>query len=144
MAKDMLTSENIELGVALETKEEAIQYVGNLLQKNGYVEDTYVDKMLEREEVTSTYIGNQVAIPHGTEDAKQAVNETGLAVVTVPEGVDFGGNSTHIIIGIAGKGDEHLEILSNIALVCADEANIEKMKQADSKEAILDILGGVQ
>ncbi|WP_226037257.1 PTS sugar transporter subunit IIA [Aquibacillus saliphilus] len=144
MAKQILTKENISLEVSLDNKEEAIRYTGDILVKNGYVERSYVDKMLEREQVTSTFIGNNVAIPHGTEDAKIAVKETGLSVVTAPEGIDFGnGNIVKILIGIAGKGDEHLEILSKIALVCADEDNIEKIVNAKSAEDIIDMFNEV-
>ncbi|SHM74108.1 PTS sugar transporter subunit IIA [Gracilibacillus kekensis] len=143
MAKEILTTNNIILGATLSNKEEAIRFTGNILKDNGYVEAGYVDKMIEREQVTSTYIGNNVAIPHGTEDAKKAVLETGLSVVIVPDGVDFDGNTVNILIGIAGKGDEHLEILSKIALVCAGEDNIQQLIKASTKEDILDLLGGV-
>ncbi|MDC3416921.1 PTS sugar transporter subunit IIA [Aquibacillus salsiterrae] len=143
MTKQILAKENIVLHAALDNKEEAIRCTGGILVDNGYVEPTYVDKMLEREKVTSTYIGNNVAIPHGTEDAKQAVKETGLSVVITPEGVDFNGNTVKILIGIAGKGNEHLEILSKIAIVCSEEANIEKLVQAQSKDEILSIFNEV-
>ncbi|SDJ81423.1 PTS sugar transporter subunit IIA [Sediminibacillus albus] len=140
MAKEILTKDNVDLNASVNGKEEAIRYTGNILVKNGYVEEAYVDKMLEREEVTSTFIGNNVAIPHGTEDAKKAVKETGLSVVTVPEGIDFGGgNVAKVLIGIAGKGDEHLEILSKIALVCSEEENIQKILDAQSADDILNM-----
>ncbi|MBP1969358.1 PTS system mannitol-specific IIA component [Virgibacillus natechei] len=139
MTKEILSKDNIHLNVStLAEKEEAIRYTGEILVDNGYVEESYVGKMLEREEVTSTFMGNNVAIPHGTEDAKVAVLETGLSIVTVPEGVDFGdGNIVKVLIGIAGKGDEHLEVLSKIAIVCSEEENIEKIVGAQSKEEII-------
>lgn len=138
MTKEVLSKENIRLNVALKDKEEAIRYAGNILVENGYVEAAYVDKMLEREELTSTFMGNNVAIPHGTEDAKGRVLETGLSVVVVPEGVDFGdGNIVKVLIGIAGKGDEHLEVLSKIAIVCSEEENIQKIVDAKAEEDII-------
>ncbi|WP_449355131.1 PTS sugar transporter subunit IIA [Virgibacillus natechei] len=144
MAKEILSKDNIALNVELGGKEEAIRYTGELLVDNGYVEASYVDKMLEREEVTSTFMGNNVAIPHGTEDAKEAVLETGLSIVTVPDGVDFGdGNIVKVLIGIAGKGDEHLEVLSKIAIVCSEEENIEKIVGAESKEEIISLFSEV-
>lgn len=144
MAKEVLSKENIHMNVALGGKEEAIRYTGKILVDNGYVEASYVDKMLEREEVTSTFMGNYVAIPHGTEDAKSAVLETGLSIVTVPDGVDFGdGNIVKLLIGIAGKGDEHLEVLSSIAIVCSEEENIEKIIGAGSKEEIISLFDEV-
>src|SRR5690606_17115435 len=125
-------------------KEEAIRYTGDILVDNGYVEASYVEKMLEREELTSTYMGNFVAIPHGTEDAKEQVKDSGLSVVTVPDGVDFGdGNTVKILIGIAGKGDEHLEILSKIALVLSEEENIQSILDANSEEEIIRIFNEV-
>lgn len=144
MAKDVLSKDNIQLGVTLNSKEEAIRYTGDILVNNGYVEPNYIEKMFEREEVTSTFMGNGVAIPHGTEEAKNDVKETGLTVTTVPDGVDFGdGNMVKVLIGIAGKGDEHLEILSKIALVCADEEKVEKIVNTESKEDILHLFAEV-
>ncbi|WP_156291310.1 PTS sugar transporter subunit IIA [Oceanobacillus salinisoli] len=144
MAKDILSNDNIHLHVKLDSKEDAIRYTGKILVDGGYVEESYVEKMLEREEVTSTYMGNNLAIPHGTEEAKKNVLETGIAVVTVPEGVDFGGgNIVKVLIGIAGKGDEHLEILSKIAIICSEEANIEKIVNAQTKEEIISLLDEV-
>lgn len=138
MAKEILSKENVQLGVEFSSKEEAIRYTGEILYRNGYVEQTYIEKMLEREELTSTFMGNALAIPHGTEDAREMVIETGLSVVTVPEGVDFGdGNQVQILIGIAGKGDEHLEILSQIAIICSEVENVEKLVAASSKEEVL-------
>ncbi|MCA0971892.1 PTS sugar transporter subunit IIA [Halobacillus litoralis] len=145
MTNQILTEKTIELNQKFSTKEEAIRYVGGLLNEQGYVDETYIEKMLEREEVTSTFMGNYVAIPHGTEDAKKAVKETGIAVVTVPDGVDFGGgNIAKLLIGIAGKGDEHLEILSQIAVVCSEEENIEAILEASSKQEIIDMFSEVE
>ncbi|MTW87077.1 PTS mannitol transporter subunit IIA [Virgibacillus dakarensis] len=144
MTKEILSKDNIQLNVTLRDKEEAIRYTGDILVRNGYVEASYVEKMLEREEMTSTFMGNHVAIPHGTEDAKEAVLATGLSVVTVPEGVDFGGgNMVKVLIGIAGKGDEHLDVLSDIAIVCSEEENIQQIVDAQSKEDILNLFNGV-
>ncbi|MGP4060499.1 PTS sugar transporter subunit IIA [Halobacillus litoralis] len=144
MSENILTAKTIEMNQSFDSKEEAIRYTGALLRDNGYVNEEYIDHMLEREKVTSTFMGNYVAIPHGTEDAKKAVLETGIAVVTVPEGVDFGdGNIVKLLIGIAGKGDEHLEVLSKIAIVCSEEENIDKIISAKSKEEIISIFNEV-
>jgi mannitol PTS system EIIA component len=141
MAKEILSKDNIHLQVKLNSKEEAIRYTGKILADGGYVEESYIEKMLEREEVASTFMGNGLAIPHGTEDAKKNVLETGLSVVTVPDGVDFGGgNIVRVLIGIAGKGDEHLEILSKIAIICSEVENIEKIVNAKSQDEILNLL----
>jgi mannitol PTS system EIIA component len=140
----ILTKENILLNQSLNTKEEAIKLTGSVLVERGYVEASYIEKMLEREELTSTYMGNFVAIPHGTEDSKQFVKESGISFVQVPGGVDFGGgNIVKLLIGIAGKNDEHLSILSNIAIVCSEEENIERLTSAKTPEEILEIFEGV-
>ncbi|WP_210367116.1 PTS sugar transporter subunit IIA [Bacillus sp. REN3] len=140
----ILNKENILLNKSVSTKEEAIKLTGSVLVERGYVEPNYIEKMLEREQLTSTYMGNFVAIPHGTEDSKQFVKESGISFVQVPDGIDFGGgNIVKLLIGIAGKNDEHLSILSNIAIVCSEEENIEKLIAAKSAEEILAIFEGV-
>ena len=145
MTLPILAKENILLNTSIGTKEEAIKKTGQLLVDRGYVEEAYIEKMLEREELTSTYMGNFVAIPHGTEDAKKAVKESGIAILQVPAGVEFGaGNEVKLLIGIAGKGDEHLEILSQIAIVCSEEENVQQIVKATSPEEILELCEGVQ
>ncbi|MFC0525157.1 PTS sugar transporter subunit IIA [Pontibacillus salicampi] len=144
MSNDILKPENIMLNKSLSGKEEAIRYVGGILNEQGYVDKNYVEEMLKREEITSTFMGNYVAIPHGTEEAKHSVHETGITVVTVPEGVDFGGgNIVKLLIGIAGKGNEHLEILSQIAIVCSEEENIDKIIGANTKEEVIEMFSEV-
>lgn len=138
MSSQILKEENVVIGAALSSKEEAIRAVGNILVDQGYVETDYIASMMEREALTSTYMGNYIAIPHGTEDSKSQIKSSGLSIVQVPDGVDFGdGNKVKLLIGIAGKGDEHLEILSKIALVCSDADNVEKMLQATTKQELL-------
>jgi PTS system mannitol-specific IIA component len=135
---EILTPETIELKASLSSQEEAIRRAGTLLVENGHVEERYIDSMFEREKSVSTFIGNAVAIPHGTGDSKQWVTMSGLSIITVPEGVEYGdGNVARLVIGIAGKGDEHLEILSKIATVCEDEANVKQIVRAETKEELL-------
>lgn len=144
MTLAILSTDNVLLNVQVENKENAIRLTGKLLADQGYIEAEYIEKMLEREELTSTYMGNYVAIPHGTEEAKRAVKESGIAIVQVPGGVDFGnGNIVKLLIGIAGKDNEHLDILSKIAIVCSEEENVEQIVKAVSKEEILALFEGV-
>jgi len=144
MSVQVLAKENIRLNVSIATKEEAISLTGQVLVDRGYVEAGYIEKMHAREVLTSTYMGNFVAIPHGTEDAKDLVKNSGISIIQVPEGVDFGGgNIVKVLIGIAGKNNEHLEILSNIAIVCSEEENIEKLVQAKTEEEILNLFAEV-
>ncbi|MET3698443.1 PTS system D-mannitol-specific IIA component (Fru family) [Bacillus oleivorans] len=144
MTNAIFTKENIILNASFSTKEEAIRSTGQILVNKGYTEPEYIEKMLEREELTSTYMGNFVAIPHGTEDAKKSVKSSGLSLVQVPDGVDFGGgNIVKVLIGIAGKDGEHLEILSKIAIVCSEEENIQKIVEAKTSEEILSLFNEV-
>lgn len=138
MADEVLTKENIVLGAELDSQDEAIRRAGEILVQNGYVEEKYIDSMFEREKSVSTFMGNAVAIPHGTSDSKKWVEKSGISILTVPEGVNYGdGEVALLIIGIAGKGDEHLEILSNISEVVSDEENVAKIVQAESEEELL-------
>jgi len=140
----ILNQENIILNQQYSDKTQAIKATGQILVDKGYVEPAYIEAMLQREELSSTFMGNFVAIPHGTEEAKSAVINSGLSVIQVPGGVDFGnGNTVKLLIGIAGKGDEHLDILSKIAIVLSEEENVEKLVQAQSKEEILQLLSEV-
>jgi PTS system mannitol-specific IIA component len=141
MNKLILNEGNILLNNATEGKYEAIERTGRLLADNGYVEPDYIEGMRKRETEVTTYIGNGIAIPHGTSQYVQHIKKSGIVVVQYPDGVDFGGgNIAYILIGIAGKNDEHLEILSAIALVCQDENNVSKLRNSASKEEIISIL----
>lgn len=135
---EILTPKTVEVGASLSSRDEAIRRAGELLVQNGNVDERYVDSMFEREKSVSTYMGNAVAIPHGTNDSKQWVTRSGLSIITVPEGVEYGdGDVAKIVIGIAGKGDDHLDILSRISLVVSEEENVEKIVNAQTKEELL-------
>ncbi|EOH98981.1 hypothetical protein UAY_02250 [Enterococcus moraviensis ATCC BAA-383] len=134
-----LKKEDILLNQQFANKKEAIQATGKHLSDLGYVSVDYIEKMIERDNLTTTYIGNTVAIPHGTDDSRHLINQSGIVILQVPEGVTFDGNEVRLIIGIAGLGDEHLELLSSIALVCAEMTNVEQLIDTDSKEAIIEL-----
>lgn len=140
---NILRLENIRLNEKIDNKYDAIRLAGELLQEGGYVNDHYIDEMIKREDLSTTYIGNDIAIPHGTESAKNDVMESGISVIQVPDGVDFNGDKARVVFGIAGKDNTHLEILSNIAIFCSDMDNVEKLVSAKSKEEIMDLLGGI-
>ncbi|PYZ95608.1 PTS mannitol transporter subunit IIA [Alteribacter lacisalsi] len=144
MTKSVLQEANIRIGDTVASKEEAIRKAGNLLVENGYVKEEYVEKMMEREEVTSTFMGNFLAIPHGTEDAKKEVIESGITIHLLEEPVDWDGNEVKLVIGIAGKGDEHLSILSNIAITCSEEDTLQQILSADSSEELMELFSGVE
>jgi PTS system mannitol-specific IIC component len=126
---------NIMTGLVPESKEEAIRRVGMLLRESGYVDASYIDAMIDRENLTTTYMGMGLAIPHGTSEAKTAVKKSGIAVLQYPEGVDFGDEKAHLIIGIAGVGDTHLEILAKVSEALEDEEVLERLsKSAEASE----------
>jgi PTS system mannitol-specific IIA component len=113
----MLKKENILMDQTAGSKGEAIEMAGRLLVQQGAVEEAYIDSMLEREKVVSTFMGNGLAIPHGTDEGKTSVIESGLSLVQVPGGVDFDGNEAKVVLGIAGKDNEHLDMLQKIAVL---------------------------
>ena len=128
----MVRPKAIRLGLPSVDKETAIRQTGQALVDLGCVDPSYVDAMIERDELTSVYMGMGVAIPHGTNEAKDAVKETGVVVLQYPEGVDWGGGEkAHLLFGIAGKGDEHLTVLSNLVGLISDESVLDKMKSTD-------------
>ena len=120
--------------------EEAIQAAGELLHQLGYVDETYVDAMQEREKLITTYMGMGVAIPHGTSQAKGTVKKTGIVFLQYPQGVDFGDEKAQLVFGIAGIGEEHLDLLAKICEVLEDEEVLEKMKTTDDIDWIMERL----
>lgn len=141
MDTKILNVNNIELNVKSESKIEAIERAGRMLIANGYVDENYIDGMKAREEVVTTYMGNGVAIPHAMNEYKKDIKNSGIVINQYPNGVDFGdGNIAYIVIGIAGVGDEHMEILSMIALVIMNEENVERLRNAKTKEDIIKII----
>ncbi|APA01408.1 PTS sugar transporter subunit IIA [Bacillus velezensis] len=141
---EVLAKANIKLNQTVNSKEDAIRLAGQTLIDNGYVKDGYVEKMFEREETSSTFMGNFIAIPHGTEDAKDEVLHSGISVIQIPDGVEYGeGNTAKVVFGIAGKNNEHLDILSNIAIICSEEENIERLISAKTEEELAAIFSEV-
>lgn len=138
---EIINEKNIFLNQKIFNKDEAINFAGSILFKNGYVTETYIKQMHEREKVTSTYIGNHIAVPHGVDGSDSNILNSGISFIQVPDGVEFEeGNIAYIIIGIAGKNNTHLEILSKIALVCSDLENVHILRRSTNKKDILKIL----
>lgn len=137
---DVIVKDSVLLHQAPVTKEEAIRRAGELLVERGSVEPGYVDAMLDREKVITTYMGMGVAIPHGTGSAKDMVKQTAISLVQYPEGVDFGEEKAQLVFGIAGLGDEHLDLLGKIAEFVDDPEVLEEMKTTDDVDWILEKL----
>lgn len=136
----VMHASGIKVGQAPVSKEEAIRAAGELLVAEGCVEAPYVDAMLEREKVFTTYMGMGIAIPHGTSEAKAQVKKTGITLVQYPEGVDFGDEKANLVFGIAGIGDEHLDMIQKIVQALENPEELEKMKTTDDVEWILEKL----
>lgn len=139
--KKVLTTENVRLNQSFNTKEEAIVAAGNVLVENGYVQPEYVNKMLEREEIVTTYMGNNIAIPHSTEGGTSEIIESGISVLIVNEGVKFGEEVAKVIFGIAGKDGSHMDILAQIAIYCSEQENVDKLVLAQSAQEVVDLIG---
>lgn len=138
--KKVIDENGVKLNQSPVSKEEAIRAAGKLLVKQGCVDEAYVDAMIEREKLVSTYMGMGLAIPHGTSEAKDSVKKTGIVLVQYPKGVDFGEEKAQLVFGIAGIGDEHLDLLSKICEALEDEDVLEKMKTTDDVAWILEQL----
>ncbi|WP_375057568.1 PTS mannitol transporter subunit IICBA [Zobellella sp. DQSA1] len=138
-----LQAKNIHLGLSAANKEEAIRFAGEQLVKGGYVEPSYVDAMLARERLTSTYLGESIAVPHGTSDAKDAVKQTGVIVCQYPQGVKFGDDEDDIaklVIAIAARNNEHLDVIAAITGALDDDAVIARLTSTQSVEEVLKVL----
>ena len=138
----VLVLNSIKVGAKATDKWDAIAQAGGLLVKGGYVAMEYVDAMMEREKIATTYLGMGIAIPHGTEGAKREVRRTGISVVQFPEGVDFDDEKAYLVIGIAGVGDEHLELLARVSEALEDEQVLERLKTTENPEDIYEVLNG--
>ncbi|MFS7358109.1 fused PTS fructose transporter subunit IIA/HPr protein [Rahnella inusitata] len=138
-----LSQQDIHLGAAASDKQEAIRQVAAALTQAGRVSEGYVDGMLARELQTSTYLGNGIAIPHGTTDTRDLVLDTGVQVYQFPQGIAWGEDQTaYIVIGIAARSDEHLSLLRQLTHVLSDDSVAERMAKTDSAEELRSLLMG--
>lgn len=143
MDTKMLTEATVRVGASYASKDEAIRACGEILRAAGHIQGEYIDKMVERDNLSTTYVGSGVAVPHGTKAGLAYVKSTGLAVIQVPAGVDFGkGNIAYLLVGIAAKGDEHIDLLTQIAGICADDERLEGLLKARSAREIIDLISG--
>lgn len=131
----VLEKKNIYLNQKPDSKENVIRKIGQIFSSQGYTDESYTSAMLEKEQIFNTYMGNFVALPHGTEAAKKDVKKTGIVLMTVPEGQDWGANEkAKVIVGIAAVGNEHLEVLSKIALSFSDAKGIDRLLSMSEEE----------
>ena len=140
----LLEKKNILLGCKPVSPEEAIKAVGRRMVESGYVEEAYIQGMLDREESFSVAIGSHVAIPHGTEESRKAIKKTGLVVMTYPEGIAWGDDTVRLVVGIASKGEDHLGILGKIVEVAETEEDTDKLVDNASVDQLYKLLNGLE
>ena len=140
---DVLTLSQIKVPGTARTKDDAIREAGQILVEAGAVSADYIDAMFEREKSVSTYMGNYLAIPHGTNESKGTIKRSALSVVRYDQPIDWDGNEVRFVVGIAGRENEHLEILSKLALVFSEEDDVQKLLAAPGAEEIYAALGDV-
>ncbi|EPO5265537.1 fused PTS fructose transporter subunit IIA/HPr protein [Providencia rettgeri] len=134
---------DIHLAAAASDKKNAIEQVAKALENAGYAKSGYAQGMLNRETQAPTFLGNGIAIPHGTTQTRDQVLKTGFAVFQFPNGIDWGDNQTaYIVIGIAAQSNEHLELLRQLTHIISDEHTADAMAKADTPEALKQLLMG--
>ena len=140
-----LGADNVFLGLSASNKEQAIRFAGEQLVKGGYVQPEYVEAMLAREQLTPTYLGESIAVPHGTVEAKDRVLKTGVVFCQYPQGVLFGEDAddvARLVIGIAARNNEHIQVITSLTNALDDESVIEKLAHTNSVQEVLDLLSG--
>ncbi|WP_410014303.1 fused PTS fructose transporter subunit IIA/HPr protein [Sodalis sp. C49] len=138
-----LSLKDIHLGAQAQSKTEAIAQIAAAMTQAGYVDAGYVDGMMKREQQTSTFLGNGIAIPHGTTDTRDLVLNTGVQVFQFPQGIDWGeGQTAYVVIGIAARSDEHLALLRQLTHVLSDDAVAARLASTTSAEELRAALTG--
>jgi len=143
MTREVLSAGQVRIHSGGATKLEAMQEAADILEGVGAVTSEYFDAMQQRELTVSTYMGNELAIPHGTNETKATILESALSVVRYDGGVDWDGEPVKFVVGIAGKGDEHLAILSQIAILFSEDDDVARLKAAATAEELYGILSAV-
>lgn len=139
----MLPEEAVVMSGRARTRDDAITEAGRLLVAQGAVEESYVAAMHEREQSVSTHMGNLLAIPHGTNEAKGSIRRSAISFVRYDEPLDWNGKQVRFVVGIAGAGDDHLGILRSLATVFADQQHVAELERATTPAAVRAVLEGV-
>ena len=140
MTRDILGLGQVRIHAGSVSRIEAMKEAAEILEAAGAVTASYFDAMQQREATISTYMGNELAIPHGLNETKGTILDSALSFVRYDGGVDWDGNQVTFVVGIAGKGGEHIQLLSHIALLFSDEDDVEKLRAAQSPEELYELL----
>ena len=140
--KNVLIKESIQTNKSFTNNKEATIAAGKILFENGYVQEEYIDSMLEKLETQSfaTYIGNGVAIPHGMAEGSKYVKNTGISIIQVPNGVEWNEERAYIVVGIAANSDDHMNVLASLADAIEDPDEAKKLWSESSVDRIFDLL----
>ena len=141
--QEVLAAESVVLSGTATDPASAITEAGNLLVAAGGVDPSYVDAMHAREKLVSTYMGNFLAIPHGTNEAKDSVKRSTMSFVRYPQGIDWNGKPVKFVVGIAGANNTHMEILQKVAITFSNMEQVAKLEAAGSVDEVIAILGEV-
>lgn len=137
---ELLAESSINLTATATGRDDAIRQAGEALLAAGAIEPSYIDAMLERENSVSTFVGEGVAIPHGTLAGKDAVKSDALVLLRFPDGVDWDGNAVSVAIGIAAKGNGHIALLSQLATILLEPEKAEALRNATTTEQVYELL----
>jgi PTS system mannitol-specific IIA component len=140
---EVLTLSQVKVPGTARTKDDSIREAGGILIDAGAVTPEYVDAMFEREKSVSTYMGNYLAIPHGTNESKGSIKRSALSVIRYEEPIDWDGNEVRFTLGIAGYEGGHMDILSRIAILFSDTDDVDRLLAAQSAEEVFEILHAV-
>src|SRR6476661_6694019 len=142
-SSEILARESVVMRGSATTRDAAIDEAGRLLLARGAVDEGYIVAMHEREESVSTYMGSFLAIPHGTNAAKDHIMKSAVSVIRYPEGIDWNGKEVKFVVGVAGINNEHLHILSSIAKVFTNKEQVARLEAATSEDEVLELFGKV-
>ncbi len=137
---EVLGRDAVRLGLTAADKEDALRQCGAVLVEVGAATQEYADAILEREESVSTYMGEGVAIPHGTDASRAHINRAALAVLQFPDGVDWNGKQVQLCIAIASRSDEHISILQSLAMVLSDSDSAQRLRETTDVNEVLELL----
>jgi PTS system mannitol-specific IIA component len=137
---ELLAEGSIRLDARAAGRDDAIRQAGQALLDAGAIDASYIDAMLERENTVSTFVGEGVAIPHGTLAGKDAVKADAIVVLRFPDGVDWAGEHVSVAVGIAARGNGHIALLSQLATVLLDPDKAAALRAATTKEQVYELL----
>jgi PTS system mannitol-specific IIA component len=137
---ELLAEQSIRLEATATSRDDAIHQAGQALLDAGAIDESYLAAMIDRENTVSTFVGEGVAIPHGTLAGKDAVKKDAISVIRFPDGVDWDGNDVSVAVGIAARGNGHIALLSQLATILLDPDKAAALRGATTAAAVYELL----